>query len=240
MIKIEKTRKSFGKLEVLKGIDLHIEPGKTTAILGPNGSGKTTLIKSILGMVKPTSGDILFMEKSVLQSWSYRNHISYLPQIARFPENLAVNELIEFVKDLRGQQGDHRELADAFELNADMTKKLRHLSGGTRQKVNLILTFMFDNPVYILDEPTSGLDPVAMIRLKSILAEKKQVGKTILFTTHIINIVEEIADELVFLLEGEIYYSGSVFGLKKKQNEYDLENAIANILMNSHAESIKV
>lgn len=240
MIKVKGLKKNFGKLEVLKGIDLDINPGKTTAILGPNGSGKTTLMKSILGMVRPSSGTITYRGIPVLEKWMYRQDIGYLPQIAKFPENLTVMELISLVENLRNVKGDWQKFIDLFDLQPNLRKKVGYLSGGTRQKVNLLLTFMFDCPVYILDEPTSGLDPVAMIRLKDLIYRKKDEGKTILISTHIMNIVGELADELVFLLEGNIFYKGSYEGLLIMQQESDLERAIAKILSENHVENLEV
>ncbi len=241
MIDINNLYKQYGKLKVLKGINFSIVPGRTTAILGPNGSGKTTLIKSILGLVKPTAGNIYYQHQSVLNQWNYRKEIGYLPQIARFPENLTVYELIRFVEDLRDQPGDYEPLVPVFELEDNLRKKLRFLSGGTRQKVNLLLTFMFDSPVYILDEPTSGLDPVALIRFKELLVVKKELSRTILITTHIMNLVEEISDDLIFLLEGKIYFRGTCEDLLANHHEINLEKAIARILTKkNHAENIEI
>src|SRR5210317_1655844 len=101
MINVKNLHKKFGKNEVLKGVDLQIESGGIFAVLGPNGSGKTTLIKCILGMVIPTSGDIEFEGKKIKNNWKYRNQIDYLPQIANFPSNLTVEELVTMIKDLR-------------------------------------------------------------------------------------------------------------------------------------------
>ncbi len=234
MIEIKNLHKKFGKLTVLDGLDLEIKTGGIFAILGPNGSGKTTLIKSILGMVIPSKGDIIFKGKSVLQKWEYRNHLNYLPQIANFPANLTVIELIQMVKDLRPKESNEEELIRSFDLEPFLNKKLGNLSGGTKQKVNLVLTFMFDSELIILDEPTTGLDPISLIRLKKIISEEKEKGKTILITTHIMSFVEEIADEIVFLLDGKIYFKGSVKELKQKTNQQDLEHAIANIISEQH------
>ncbi|MGB5244099.1 MAG: ABC transporter ATP-binding protein [Lutimonas sp.] len=230
MIEIKKLCKRFGKLTVLDQLDLEIRQGGIFAVLGPNGSGKTTLIKCILGMVIPDSGEISIHGTSVLKKWVYRNEIDYLPQIANFPANLSVIELIEMVKNLRPKPANEKELIQLFELEPYLQKKLGNLSGGTKQKVNLVLTFMFDSNLIILDEPTNGLDPVSLIRLKKLIDEEKKKGKTILVTTHIMSLVEEIADEIVFLLDGSIYFKGTVKELKGKTNQTDLEHAIANII----------
>jgi Cu-processing system ATP-binding protein len=230
MIKISQLHKKFGKLIVLDGLDLEINSGGIFAILGPNGSGKTTLIKSILGMVIPNSGDIKINDQSVLKKWEYRNKINYLPQIANFPANLAVKELIAMVKNLRPKESNDSDLIELFSLEPFLDKKLGNLSGGTKQKVNIILTFMFDSELIILDEPTTGLDPISLIHLKDIIQEEKSKGKTILITTHIMSFVEEVADEIVFLLDGEIYFKGSAKNLKSQTDQPDLEHAIAHLM----------
>ena len=235
MIEIKDLYKKFGSNQVLQGIDLEIQQGGIFAVLGPNGSGKTTLIKSILGMVIPNSGTIKLDGKSVKNGWKYRNDIDYLPQIANFPGNLTVNELIKMIKDIRAKKDtDELRLMELFKMEPFLNKKLGNLSGGMKQKVNLLLAFMFDSPLIILDEPTSGLDPISHIRLKELIKSEKAKGKTILITSHIMSFVEEIADEIVFLLEGKIYFKGSITELKTKTSQPDFEHAIASILSSSY------
>lgn len=230
MIEIKNLHKSYQRNLVLKDISISLEKGKIISILGPNGSGKTTLIKSILGLVIPQKGDILFNGKSILGEWEYRKQISYLPQIARFPENLKIHELLTLTKDIRQQKAQDESLIELFGLKNEMSKSLRNLSGGTRQKVNMVLAFMFDSPVIILDEPTVGLDPVAITRFKELLAKEKAKGKLILFTTHIMSLVEEISDEIIFLLEGQIYFKGPVMELNQLNGSVRLEKAITNLM----------
>jgi len=235
MVSIQNLHKKFGKNQVLSGVDLSIKEGGIFAVLGPNGSGKTTLIKSILGMVIPNKGTITVHDQNIKNNSDYRYNIDYLPQIANFPSNLKVKELIKMIKDLRGKTNEDERLIDLFKLNPFLDKKLGTLSGGTKQKVNLILTFMFNSPLIILDEPTSGLDPISMIRLKDLIQAEKAKGKTILITSHIMSFVEEVSDEIVFLLEGKIYFKGTVSELKTKTNQPDFEHAIASILTDNHA-----
>lgn len=236
MIEIKKLYKKFGKNEVLKDLDLSINQGGIFAVLGPNGSGKTTLIKSVLGMVIPQSGSIKLNGKTIKKDWKYRNDIDYLPQIANFPNNLSVKELIGMIKDLRNNSTNNEQpLIELFKLESFLDKKLGNLSGGTKQKVNLVLTFMFDSPLVILDEPTTGLDPISLIRLKDLITKEKEKGKTILITSHIMSFVEEVADEIVFLLEGKIYFKGTIAELKTKTEQPDFEHAIASILTDSYA-----
>jgi Cu-processing system ATP-binding protein len=235
MVSIENLHKKFGKNQVLKGVDLSINEGGIFAVLGPNGSGKTTLIKSVLGMVIPDKGTIEVQGKNIKKSSEYRHKIDYLPQIANFPSNLKVKELIKMIKDLRKPTKEETSLIELFKLEPFLDKKLGNLSGGTKQKVNIVLTFMFDSPLIILDEPTSGLDPISQIRLKDLIQAEKAKGKTILITSHIMSFVEEVSDEIVFLLEGKIYFKGTIQDLKTQTKQPDFEHAIASILTDNHA-----
>lgn len=205
------------------------QPG-ITAVLGPNGSGKTTIIKSILGMVLPDEGIIKVQGEDIKGQWLYRNQIAYLPQIARFPENLTVAELVRMVKDLNTGTTHDEELIKLFDLQTFLDKRLGNLSGGTRQKVNLVLTFMYDCPIIIMDEPTAGLDPISLVRLKELIHNQRLIGKTILITTHVMSLVEELADEVVFLLEGHIHFRGSLKKLEEMTGESNVEKAIAKLL----------
>tara|TARA_R110000868_G_scaffold78284_2_gene223536 strand:+ start:10951 stop:11661 length:711 start_codon:yes stop_codon:yes gene_type:complete len=229
MIHVESLHKKFGKNAVLSGLELDIHQGGIFAILGPNGSGKTTLIKTILGMVIPNKGTISVMDSKIKNKWKYRQDINYLPQIANFPGNLKVKELIAMIKDIRQKPSDEQKLISLFGLEPFLDKKLSNLSGGTKQKVNIVLTFMFDSPLIILDEPTNGLDPLALIRLKQLIAEEKAKGKTFLITSHIMQFVEEVSDEVIYLLEGEIYFKGTIAELKTKTGQTNFEHAIAAI-----------
>lgn len=231
MIVFKNIDKQFGKLKVLKQLNLEIKKGGVFAILGPNGSGKTTLIKCLLGMVIPNKGEILFKQQSTLGKWNYRNHLNYLPQIANFPPNLTVKELLKMVKNLRPKKANETPLITHFGLEPFLDKKLGTLSGGTKQKVNIVLTFMFDSDLIILDEPTTGLDPVSLIYLKELIRQERDKGKTILVTTHIMSVVDELADEIVFLLDGKIYFKGAVQALKEQTKESDLEKAIASLML---------
>jgi Cu-processing system ATP-binding protein len=230
MIEIKSLYKKFGSNEVLKGIDIVFPSTGVFAVLGPNSSGKTTMIKSFLGMVVPDKGELIYKNQEVSKKWEYRKSIGYLPQIAKFPDNLKVKELIHMISDVKGKGIYTEELIKYFDLMAFLDDKLGKLSGGTRQKVNIVLAFMYDSDLLILDEPTSGLDPVSLIKLKELIIERKNKGKLILMTTHIMSIVEEMADELVFLLEGKIHYRGKPDEMMQKFGAPNLERAIANMM----------
>jgi Cu-processing system ATP-binding protein len=223
--------KRYGSLPALQGIDLALERGRVTAILGPNGAGKTTLIKSILGLTSVDAGEILVDGRRIDDSPAYRAAIGYMPQSARFPDNLTADDLISLLTDMRGRSVTlDRALVDAFRLGADLTKPLRTLSGGTRQKVNAVLAFLFTPDLLILDEPTAGLDPIASSILKDKVLEERGRGRTIILTSHVMNDLEELADDVVFLLEGVVRFVGSLHDLKRRTRQLSLERAVAQLM----------
>jgi Cu-processing system ATP-binding protein len=234
VIRIESVRKRFGDLEVLKGVDLAIERGRITAIVGPNGSGKTTLIKMLLGLVKPDGGRITWENVVLNGDCHYRQRIGYMPQIVRFPENLSGRELLAMISDVRSRPrldtSIDAELIDAFSLEADLDKPFRTLSGGTRQKVNAALAFRFRPELLILDEPTAGLDPVAARALKQKVRRERENGRTVIITSHNMAELESLADDVAFLLEGRVRYRGTLDALKHETEEPDLEGAIARMM----------
>lgn len=231
MITISNVIKKYSKLEVLKGIDSKISKGKITAIVGPNGSGKTTLIKIILGLVKPDYGSILINNEKINDNYQYRNNLGYMPQIASFPENLTCLEVLSMIKDLRNRKDKPEEkLIREFELNSELTKPIRTLSGGNKQKLSAVISLMFNPDIFIFDEPTAGLDPVISNRLKKIIFSERERSKTILLTSHIMSEIEELADEIIFLLDGKVYYQGPIAKLLFTKGELKLEKAVAKIL----------
>ncbi|MBE0551039.1 MAG: ABC transporter ATP-binding protein [Ignavibacterium sp.] len=231
MIELKEIEKKFGKYAVLKNISFNIDPGKITAIVGPNGSGKTTIIKSILGLVKPDKGEILINNKSVLKEFLYRRELGYMPQVASFPDNLTVNEVFNMISDLRKQQiNGSADIIETLNLQPELNKKIRTLSGGNKQKVSACIAFMFSPKIIILDEPTAGLDPVAAANLKKKIIEQKSAGKTIILTSHIMSEIEELSDNILFLIEGKIVFNGTVKSLVELSGQTKLENAIASMM----------
>lgn len=228
MIHIENLVKSFGKLAVLKNVSLDFPAGEVVALIGPNGSGKTTLIKSILGLVVPDGGTLTLDGQNILQGWEYRSQIGYMPQIGRYPEQMKIRQVFEMMKDLRSSvKSLDEELIADFGLQVMMEKRMGTLSGGTRQKVSAALAFMFQPKLYILDEPTAGLDPVASEHLKNKILKQKKQGSLTLVTSHNMSEVEELADRVVFLVDGVVKFNLTISELLEGTGESKLGKALA-------------
>ncbi|MDP3682172.1 MAG: ABC transporter ATP-binding protein [Flavobacterium sp.] len=237
MIEIKNIYKKFGKLEVLNDVNLSFKKGECIALIGPNGCGKTTLIKSILGMVIPSKGDILFNEKSILKEFKYREKIGYMPQIGRYPDYMTVGQIIEMIKQIRNSdQVLDEDLVHAFQLEKIVDKQMRTLSGGTTQKVSATLAFLFNPEVLILDEPTAGLDPLASEILKVKIIKEKEKGKLILITSHLLSELDDLITQIIYMQDGTVHFHQSIADLLESTNEQKISKAIAKILKNKSNE----
>ncbi len=232
MIIATNVTKTFGRLKALDNVSVNCAKGQTIALIGPNGSGKTTLIKSILGMVVPDSGFITFDQHNILHNWNYRMRIGYMPQIGRYPENMSIEQVFTMMKDIRKSTSTliDEELVTAFGLTELMNKKMRTLSGGTRQKVSASLAFLFNPDVLILDEPTAGLDPVASEILKQKIVQEKEKGKLILITSHVLSELDDIVSEIIYMQESKLMFHKSLVQLQEDTGEIKLAKAIAHIM----------
>jgi Cu-processing system ATP-binding protein len=231
MIELEGVNKTFGKLRALDDVNIEFKAGKSYALIGPNGSGKTTMIKSILGMVIPSGGDIRVNRKSIRNDWKYREDIGYMPQIGHYPQNMRIGQLIDMMMNIRRNNHDtDDELVEAFNLKNIYDKRMHAMSGGTRQKVSAALAFLFHAPILILDEPTAGLDPVSVEILKEKIIREKSEGKLMIISSHILSDLDELSTEVVYIFEGKIQYHDSLEELKAQTGESRLGKAIANMI----------
>jgi Cu-processing system ATP-binding protein len=221
--------KSYGSASVLKGINLEIESGSCFALLGPNGSGKTTLLKSLLGFVLPDAGTIQIDGASYPAAMpDFLNRAGYMPQQPLFPENLRIPELIDLFRNISAVPAVRFEKIFAeLGISAFSNKRFHELSQGMKQKINLLQCFMFDRDCYILDEPTASLDPVNAYYLKNKILEFKKENKTILFTSHIMKEVEQVADKVCLILDGQLSFCMDVALIC--QSGEDLEAALIRI-----------
>lgn len=227
MIRIENINKRFKKLHALNGINARFNKGQVISLIGPNGSGKTTLIKSILGLVKPDSGNIFFNDEAVTENVEYRKNIGYMPQIGRYPDNMKIGQLFRMIKNIRAEKELDEELFFRFKLDTILDKSMKALSGGTRQKVSAALAFLFDPGVLILDEPTAGLDPLSSEILKDKILSEKEKGKLILITSHVLSDLEDLTTDVMYLQDGKIIFGKSMEELKQETGEEKLGKAIA-------------
>jgi Cu-processing system ATP-binding protein len=230
MIEVRNVSKTFGKLKVLNDLSLSVAPRRVTGLIGPNAAGKTTLAKIILGLATADRGTVEVGGVSVLASEQYRQRIGYMPQLARFPENLCARELFAMLSDLRQAKDLDQELLERFDFKSELNKPVRTLSGGTRQKLNAMIAFLFRPELLILDEPTAGLDPVSSGVLKDKILREKSFGKTFLLTSHIMSELEELADDVAFINEGRVAFAGPLAELKRVTRQSNLERAIAEMM----------
>lgn len=235
MIRFTDIYKRFGRLQALDAINLHFEEGKSVALIGPNGSGKTTLIKSLLGMVVPDKGSITFRGQEVLGTWAYRAEIGYMPQISSYPENMTIAQVFEMMKDIRGYKDGalDEDLVTAFKIPQLADKRMRTLSGGTRQKVSACLAFLFNPAVLVLDEPTAGLDPVAAAILQDKIGVETKRGKLVMITSHILSELDDLVDEVAYLQDGKLRFHKSIQELQADTGEQKLVRAMARVMENS-------
>jgi Cu-processing system ATP-binding protein len=232
MVEVAGLTKRFGSVEVLRGVDVTIAPGRITGIVGPNGAGKSTLIKLILGLTRPTSGQILVDGRPIDDDGSYRARIGYMPQMGRFPEHLTARELFDTMHEVRGRdvEGDD-DLVGVLSLQDQLDKPLRTLSGGTRQKVNACLALRFRPALVILDEPTAGLDPRSSALLKDTVLSLRPSGVTTIVASHVMSELEELCDDIVFLLDGRVRYMGPISELRGLTRQANLERAVAALMI---------
>ncbi|HJW29608.1 MAG TPA: ABC transporter ATP-binding protein [Saprospiraceae bacterium] len=231
MIDIRHVYKKFGKIQVLRDINLTCEAGQCIALIGPNACGKTTLIKCILGMVIPTSGSIFFNGQNIGREYDYRHHLGYMPQKGKYPENMTIGQVFDMMKDIRNtdKKIDEQLIYD-FRLHDILHKKMSTLSGGTTQKVSAALAFLFDPSVLILDEPTAGLDPLSADILKDKILQESGKGKLVLITSHLLSELDDLVSHVVLMQEGAIRFTMPAPELKRETKTHTLSKAITHIL----------
>ncbi len=213
---------SYGKVTVVKKVSFEAKGGSILSIIGPNGPGKSSLLKGILSLVIPSAGSISFTRNP-----SEPVRIGYMPQSPSFPRNLKVSELILFLNKLEQiDQDSFNELFSMLELEQHMDKKFGSLSGGTKQKVSILQCFSVRKPIYIIDEPTASLDPYISNLLKNIILKRKSQGGLVIFSTHILSEVQEIADRFILMSEGSVLIDDTPLNFLAKNQTSDLQSAL--------------
>ena len=217
IINASKLCKRYGEHEVLRSIDLDIQPGRLVGFLGPNGAGKTTTIRILLGLLRATSGAAQLMSMDCYRDGkTIRKQVGYLPGDVHFYSNLTGRSTLEFMQRVRGVdcRSEVARLQTAFDLELD--RKVRKYSTGMRQKLGLIQALMHRPELLILDEPTSALDPLVRITVFDELRKAVERGQTVLFSSHSLDEVEQLCDEVIILRSGSIVEQQTIDVLKQR------------------------
>lgn len=217
IIKLENVVKRYGKKEALKGINLNIPKGKIVGLLGPNGSGKSTMIKLLNGLLQPDEGNIEIA--GMKPSIETKKIVSYLPERTYLSEWMKMKDLLKFFSDFY-EDFDLEKAEEMIEaLNINIDEKIKDMSKGTKEKVQLILVMSRNADVYILDEPIGGVDPAARSFIMRTILQNFSEESTLIIATHLISEIENICDEIIFLSYGEIKLQGNVDEIREEKGK---------------------
>ncbi len=209
--------KSYGRKSVLKGIDLALPAGKIIGLLGPNGSGKTTLLKLANGLLTPTSGEILI--DGMAPGRESKAIVSYLPERTYLNDAMRVRDCLQFFADFYVDFDMHRAEEMLENLSIDQQERLKTLSKGTKEKVQLILVMSRAARLYCLDEPIAGVDPAARDYILRTIINNYDPGASVLISTHLIGDVEPVLDEVVFIQNGQLVLHKSVDDIREEDGK---------------------
>lgn len=229
-LKIENLTKTYGDFKALNHVSLEAENGKILGILGRNGAGKTTTIKSIMGIIEPEEGSITFDGIDIRKA---KVSIGYLPEERGLYVNTVVKDQLLYFAMLNGMDKkvaftEIKKLLEEFKIPGYLNKKVKTLSKGNKQKIQLISAILHKPQIVILDEPFSGLDPVNIELFKSTVLDLKKSGATILFSSHRMEDVEEMCDRIVMLNKGNVVENNTVQGLINKYSREDVMNIVTS------------
>lgn len=209
--------KSYGSKEALKGIDLTINKGRIVGLLGPNGSGKSTLIKLANGLLTETSGEILIAGKK--PGVETKKIVSYLPERTYFNDWMKVSEIIKFFQDFYEDFNPEKAYDMLKRLNIDPKDKLKTMSKGTKEKVQLILVMSREADLYLLDEPIAGVDPAAREYILNTIINNYNENATVVISTHLISDIEQILDDVIFISYGTVALCKSVDEIREGEGK---------------------
>lgn len=206
--------KRYGEITALDAIDLSLKAGQIIGLLGPNGSGKTTLIKLANGLIKPTSGQILI--EGMAPCVETKAKVAYLPDRNFLPEYMSTAQLLDYYQDFFVDFDRKRAIDMLTNLGLDVSKRLKELSRGTREKVQLILTMSRNAHIYLLDEPIAGVDPAARDYILRAIISNYSPDSLVLISTHLITDIESVLDDVIFLKQGHMVLHESADDLRER------------------------
>ena len=209
--------KRYGGKSALEGVELSIEPGRIVGLLGPNGSGKTTLIKLANGLLTPTSGEILIDRTA--PSPETKAIVSYLPDRNALPDWMTVAQTVDYYADFYADFRRDAAQEMLARLGLDISQRVKTLSKGTREKLQLILVMSRAAKLYLLDEPIGGVDPAARDYILNTIIANYNENATVLISTHLISDVEQILDDVIFINQGSVVLTSSVDDIREKQDK---------------------
>jgi ABC-2 type transport system ATP-binding protein len=243
VITIDRLCKVYDGNYVLKYISLSFEAGQIIGYIGPNGAGKSTTIKILTGIIGDFEGNVYVLGMDVRKdSIAIKQKIGYIPENAALYDVLTPVEYLSFIGRLYGMELESikkksTELLHLFELGTKMDQRMSGFSKGMRQKVLLISGLMHNPEIIFLDEPLSGLDANAVILVKEILSQLKKAGKTIFYSSHIMDVVEKLSDRIVIINKGEVIADGTFECLQQQASSGSLENIFTALTGNQEQES---
>jgi len=219
VIVIDKLKKSYGKVQAVRGISMSVERGEIFGFLGPNGAGKTTTIRCILDVIRPTAGTIRVLGMDAQRdTLALHQHIGYLPGDVRLPGQMTGRQVINYFWRLQGREPVLLDdLVTRFDV--EIKRPLKGYSKGMRQKIAIVLAFMCDPEVLILDEPASGLDPLLQRTFNEFLLEEQARGKTIFMSSHIMSDVEKVCQRIAVIRDGQLVTVEEVETLREKAGQ---------------------
>lgn len=229
VITINGLKKSYDNNEVLKGINLKINPGEIIGYIGPNGAGKSTTVKIMLGIIEDYQGTVKVFGKDIAESGvDYKKRIGYVPEIGEIYESLSAYEYLSFLGQVYGmelEQADKKakKMMKLFGIEDSYHAQISSYSKGMKQKVLIIASILHNPDILFLDEPLSGLDANTVMIFKEILNKFAESGKTIFYCSHIMEVVEKISDRILLIDQGQIVADGSFEELKSKSRQGSLE-----------------
>lgn len=228
MIELVGVTKSYGNKKALNNLNLTIEAGKIFGFLGHNGAGKSTTIKSLVSILEPSQGEIFFDGKNLKENrLAIKQKIAYVPDSPDIFLQLTANEywdLISAAYELQASDDRRQELIELFSLVGHEDETIESFSHGMRQKTIIIGALLPDPDIWILDEPLQGLDPQAAFDLKKMIRQHAEKGKTVIFSTHVLDSAQQLCDDLAILKQGELLYNGSVVDLLNAHPGASLES----------------